>query len=80
MKDNTRDDAVFDLIFSYEPGMIKNLDVKEKFGEGFEKYSDHSIITLDMILSTEMKTVQKCTYNYSNADVIGMKSYKKETY
>ena len=30
-----------------------------------------------MILRTEMKTVQKCTYNYSNADVIGMKSYMR---
>ena len=28
-----------------------------------------------MILRTEMKTVQKCTYNYINADVMGMKSY-----
>ena len=30
-----------------------------------------------MILKIEMKTVQKCTctYNYINADVIGMKSY-----
>ena len=48
MKDNTRDDAVLDQIFSSEPGMI---------------------------LRTEMKTVQKCTYNYSNADVIRMESY-----
>ena len=30
-----------------------------------------------MILRTEMKTLQKCTYNYSNADVIGMKSYMR---
>ena len=36
MKDNTREDAVLDLIFSSEPGMIDNLDVREKFGEGFE--------------------------------------------
>ena len=28
-----------------------------------------------MNFRTEMKTVQKCTYSYSNADVIGMKSY-----
>ena len=28
-----------------------------------------------MILRTEMKTVQKCTYNYINADVLGMKLY-----
>ena len=75
MKDNTRDDAVLDLIFSSEPGMIEHFDVSEKFTEDFEKYSDHKIITFDMILRTEMKTVQKCTYNYSNADVIGMKSY-----
>ena len=71
MKDNTRDDAVWDLIFSSEPRMIENLDVREKFGEGFKKYSDHRITTFDMILRTE--TVLKCTYNYSNADVIGMK-------
>ena len=30
-----------------------------------------------MILRTDMKTVQKCTYNYSYADVIGMKSYMR---
>ena len=35
------------------------------------------IIEFDMILRTEMKTVQKYTYNYSNADVIGMKSYMR---
>ena len=45
MKGNTRDDAVLDLIVSSEPGMIENLDVREQFGEGFEKYSDHRIIT-----------------------------------
>ena len=28
-----------------------------------------------MILRTEMKTVQKCTHNYINACVMGMKSY-----
>ena len=28
-----------------------------------------------MILKTEMKILQKCTYNYINADVTGMKSY-----
>ena len=49
MKDNTRDDAVLDLIFSSEPGMTENVDVREKFREGFEKYSDHRIITFDMI-------------------------------
>ena len=43
--------------------------------KAFEIYSDHRIITYDTILRTEMKTVQKCTYNYSNADVLGMKSY-----
>ena len=57
--------------------MIENLDVSEKSGEGFEKYSDNRIITFHMILRTEIKTVQKCTYNYSNADVIGMKSYMR---
>ena len=31
-----------------------------------------------MILRTEMKAVQKCTYNYINADVLGMKSYMTE--
>ena len=36
VKDNTRDDAVLDFMFSSEPGI---------FGEGFEKYSDHIIIT-----------------------------------
>ena len=62
VKDNTREDAVLDLIFSSEPGMIDNLDVREKFGEGFKTYSDHIIITYDMI-RTEMKTVQKCTFS-----------------
>ena len=52
VKDNTREDAVLDLIFSSEPGMIDNLVVREKFGEGFETYSDHRIITYDMILRT----------------------------
>ena len=52
-----------------------NFDVRETFGEGFETYSDNRIITYGMILRTEMKTVQKCTYNYINADVLGMKSY-----
>ena len=75
VKDNTREDALLDLIFSSEPGIIDNLDVREKFGEGFETYSDHIITIYDMILRTEMKTVQKCTYNYINADVLGMKSY-----
>ena len=75
MKDNTRDDAVLALIFSSKPGMTVNLDVRDEFVECFEKYSDHRIITFDMILRTEMKTVQKCTYNYINAYVIGMKSY-----
>ena len=55
--------------------MIDNLDVREKFGEDFETYSDHRSITFEMILRTERKTVQKCTYNYINADVLGMKSY-----
>ena len=32
MKDNTRVDAVLYLIFSFEPGMIDNLDVIETFG------------------------------------------------
>ena len=35
---------------SSEPGMIENLDVREKFGEGFEKYSDHRIITFTYLL------------------------------
>ena len=41
------------------------------------KASKHIVIIelLPMILRTEMKTVQKCTYNYINADVLGMKSY-----
>ena len=30
VKDNTREDTVLDLIFSSEPGMIDNLDVREK--------------------------------------------------
>ena len=30
-----------------------------------------------MILRTEIKNVQKCTYNYGNANVIGMKRYTK---
>ena len=47
VNDNTREDAVLDLIFSSEPGMIDNLEVREKFGEGFETYSDHRIITYD---------------------------------
>ena len=55
-----------------------NMDVREKMGEGFEKYNDHRIITYDMILRTEMKTAQKCTYKNSNADVIGMKTYMKK--
>ena len=38
MKDNTREDAVLDLSFSSEPGMIDNLGVTEKFGEAFETY------------------------------------------
>ena len=38
VKDNTREDAVLDLIFSSEPGMIDNFDVREKFGEGFETF------------------------------------------
>ena len=75
VKDNTRDDAELDLIFSSEPGIMENLDVRETFGEGFEMYSDHRIINFDIIIRTLMKTLQKCTYNYSNADVIGMKSY-----
>ena len=75
VKNNTRNDAVLYLIFISEPGM--NFYVREEFGEGFEKYSDHIIIIFDMILRAEIKTVQKYTYNYSNADVIGMKSYMK---
>ena len=58
MKVNTRD-AVLDLIFSSEPGMIENFDVREQFGERFKKYSDHRIITFDMIFRTEIKTVWK---------------------
>ena len=61
VKDNTREDAVLDVNFSSEPGMIDNLDIREKFGEGFKTYSDHRIITYDMILRTEIKTVHKCT-------------------
>ena len=55
--------------------MIENLDVRDRFVEGFEKYSDHRIITFDMILITEMKTVHKCTYHYIKADVIGINSF-----
>ena len=43
--------------------MIENVDI---------------IITFDMTLRTEMKTVQKCTYNYISADVIEMKSCIKK--
>ena len=53
-----------------ESGMIENLDGKEIIVEGFEKYSDHRIITFAMILRKEIKTVKKCTYHYMNADVI----------
>ena len=77
VKDNTRDDAVLDLKVSSEHRMIVNLDVREKIGECFKKYSDHIIITFDMILRTEVKAVQKYTYNYSNADVIGIKGYMR---
>ena len=34
-----------------------------------------TIKLLPLLLRTEMKIVQKCTYNYINANVIGMKSY-----
>ena len=33
VKDNTRDDAVLDLIFRSEPGMIDNLYVRKKIEE-----------------------------------------------
>ena len=61
MNDNTTDDAVLDWIFSSEPGMIDNLGVSDQIGEGLKKYCDHRIITYDLILRTEMKSIQKCT-------------------
>ena len=36
VKYHSRDDAVLDLILSFEPGMIENLYVRERFGEGFK--------------------------------------------
>ena len=39
--------------------MVDNLDVGEQLVEGFDKCSNHRIMTFDRTLRIEMKTVQK---------------------
>ena len=46
MRYKTRNDTVFDLIFSSKPGIINNLDVRENLEKA---YNDHIISTFDMI-------------------------------
>ena len=72
IKENTREDAILDLIFSSEPGMIDNVKIREKFGEGYEHSSDHRIVLFDMILQTHMKSDNRMMYDYNKADIPGM--------
>ena len=39
--EKTRKQSTLDLVFSSEPGMVDDLEVREEFGEGNEHQSDH---------------------------------------
>ena len=50
MEINTRQDFILDLIFSREPVMKNNVEMRELFKHGNEFCCEHRIITCDIVV------------------------------
>ena len=76
--EKTRKESTLDLVFSSEPGMVDDLDVKEEFGESNEHQSDHRVILFQMNLKpvTILDNKESCHYNKTDfsAMIIFMRS------
>ena len=70
--EKTRKESTLDLVFSSEPGMVDDLEVREEFGEGNEHQSDHRVILFQMNLKPVTILDNKESYNYNKADFSAM--------
>ena len=66
--EKTRYESILDLVFSSEPGMVDDLEVREEFGEGNEYQSDHRVIIFKKNLKAATILDNKESYNYNKAD------------
>ena len=64
-------DSILDLIFSSEPGMINYVEMRQLFGYGHEFYSDHRIITCDIVVKVLMHIDNSRVYDLKNANIEG---------
>ena len=75
--EKTRKESALDLVFSSEPGMMDDLEVREEFREGNEHQSDHRVILFQMNLKpvTILDNYESYNYNeeYFSAMIIFMR-------
>ena len=55
----------------YKPGMINNVDMGEFFGYGHKFYSDHRIITCDIVAKSPMHIDNRRVYDFKNVNIEG---------
>ena len=67
----TRNENVLDLVLTSEPDMVDNLVVREPF-------SDHNIVTFDLICAVEVKDWRETYYDYKNGDYGAMRTHLRQ--
>ena len=67
----TRNENVLDLVLTSEPDMVDNLVVREPF-------SDHNIVTFDLICAVEVKDWRETYYDYRNGDYGAMRTHLRQ--
>ena len=75
--EKTRKESTLDLVFSSEPGMVDDLEVREEFGERNEHQSDHRVIIFKMNLKPATILDNKEYYNYNKADFSAMITFMR---
>ena len=69
--DKTRKTSTL-YVFSSEPGMVDDLEVREEFGESNEHQSNHRVILFQMNLKPVTVLDNKESYNYNKVDFSAM--------
>ena len=67
----TRDENILDLILSTEPNMIDAVRVKDPF-------SDHNIVTCDVIVSVQVKEWRETYYDYKRGNYEEMRKFLRD--
>jgi ribonuclease P/MRP protein subunit RPP40 len=70
----TREENILDLILSTEPGMVENLEVREKLGK-----SDHNIVTWTLVCEVSLKVDNSVKRDYNRGDYEGFNKYLTDT-